>query len=325
MADEDYRRLAAACACGEPLKLSIGPGRPRKYCRPECRPSQKHLAEQSWKGTRQCLSCLESFTAKKPDHEFCSLPCRTAVRLRKPKASALTCRHCSKQFEPSRFIAGANTQYFCGARCKKASWVESHPTAECLKRKPKPAVLCAYYAAYCVKCGAADGGRRPWALCHGCVRHKRLDEQRSAARAASDAVHRAQGKVVCCSECNVEFCPLYGEKLRSTCAVCAHAKERRLRREAKSKRAASKRGCASETVSPIKVFERDGWRCKLCGIETPRALRGLPVHNAPELDHVVPLSKGGPHTYANTQCLCRSCNGWKAARTMEEVEAELLA
>lgn len=46
------------------------------------------------------------------------------------------------------------------------------------------------------------------------------------------------------------------------------------------------------------VFMRDRWLCQRCG--TPgRAL---------ECDHVVPLAKGGDHSMANLQTLCRECH-----------------
>lgn len=60
-----------------------------------------------------------------------------------------------------------------------------------------------------------------------------------------------------------------------------------------------------------RVFERDGWRCGLCG-----------GHVEPEdasLDHVVPLSKGGEHSYANTQCTHWKCNNTKGAKIQEAV------
>jgi 5-methylcytosine-specific restriction endonuclease McrA len=60
------------------------------------------------------------------------------------------------------------------------------------------------------------------------------------------------------------------------------------------------------------VFERDGWRCHLCHRKTPQRLRGTHKSAAPELDHIVPISKGGAHSYANTACSCRRCNGLKS-------------
>lgn len=73
------------------------------------------------------------------------------------------------------------------------------------------------------------------------------------------------------------------------------------------------------------VLARDGWKCRACGIDTPEALRGKWVHNAPELDHVMPVSRGGDHSMENTQCLCRSCNGLKKDRTMAEFMGWLAA
>ena len=68
-----------------------------------------------------------------------------------------------------------------------------------------------------------------------------------------------------------------------------------------------------ERVSLIKVLNRDGWICQLCGKDTPKALRGSNHDDAPEVDHIVPLSKGGRHVYSNLQCACRACNRRKGA------------
>src|SRR5690606_14803487 len=76
-------------------------------------------------------------------------------------------------------------------------------------------------------------------------------------------------------------------------------------------------GVPYEPVNVLLVFERDGWRCQICGKDTPQSRRGTNYSNAPELDHRIPISKGGPHTYDNVQCACRECNGRKSNRTEE--------
>lgn len=51
------------------------------------------------------------------------------------------------------------------------------------------------------------------------------------------------------------------------------------------------------------MFERDGHRCARCG-STKRL----------GLDHIEPVSKGGPDTLENLQVLCLSCNSAKGNR-----------
>lgn len=66
-------------------------------------------------------------------------------------------------------------------------------------------------------------------------------------------------------------------------------------------------------IKPEQVFERDGWRCQLCGCKTPKRLRGKNKLTSPELDHIIPFAAGGGHTWDNVQCACRRCNGKKNA------------
>lgn len=100
---------------------------------------------------------------------------------------------------------------------------------------------------------------------------------------------------------------------------CRAAAIKEQKRCARLKREATLRSVWVESVSPKKVFDRDGWRCRACGIETPEAQRGTISPSAPELDHIIPISKGGPHSYLNTQCLCRSCNALKSDKISDLV------
>lgn len=77
---------------------------------------------------------------------------------------------------------------------------------------------------------------------------------------------------------------------------------------------ARKAGVSYEPVSRQRVFDRDGWRCQVCGKATPPTRIGTQHANAPELDHRVPLAMGGPHSYANVQCTCRACNHAKGGK-----------
>jgi 5-methylcytosine-specific restriction endonuclease McrA len=93
--------------------------------------------------------------------------------------------------------------------------------------------------------------------------------------------------------------------------TCATRQYRRLDRAREHARRRAIRSVTIETVDPLLVFERDGWVCQICRIITPRGMRGTHDPRAPELDHIVPLAAGGEHSYRNTQCACRDCNGKK--------------
>lgn len=61
-----------------------------------------------------------------------------------------------------------------------------------------------------------------------------------------------------------------------------------------------------ERINRHEVINRDNSVCHICG-------RRLQPHEI-TLDHVVPLARGGCHTYDNLRVACRSCNSRKGAR-----------
>lgn len=127
---------------------------------------------------------------------------------------------------------------------------------------------------------------------------------------------RRDGSERPCGYCGKPFIPEYGSLRRGYCTTeCRDEAKRKVRNGSSHRRRAKKFGCLYEPVSKLKVFERDGWRCYLCGCATPRHLSGTAEPSAPELEHVVPLSAGGDHSYDNTRCACRRCNREKGATT----------
>lgn len=66
-------------------------------------------------------------------------------------------------------------------------------------------------------------------------------------------------------------------------------------------------------VKREQVFERDGYICQICGIKCDINDLGWGSNGAthPTIDHIIPLSKGGTHTWDNVQCACGLCNSRK--------------
>lgn len=92
----------------------------------------------------------------------------------------------------------------------------------------------------------------------------------------------------------------------SQCRTCA------TRRTGSHKVRASYYKVPYEKIDRGAVFDMAGWQCQLCGIDTPKEYLGNRKYslrpNAPQLDHIFPISRGGPHLYTNVQLLCRGCN-----------------
>lgn len=88
-------------------------------------------------------------------------------------------------------------------------------------------------------------------------------------------------------------------------------------RVAKDRERARKKDAFVERVYRNYVYERDGWMCQLCGEPLARHEK-VPHDFAPTLDHIIPLSRGGTHEYANVQAAHFICNSRKGARPVGE-------
>lgn len=68
-----------------------------------------------------------------------------------------------------------------------------------------------------------------------------------------------------------------------------------------------------EDVSRIVLMERDSWQCGICGGQIEKTSRA-PHPLSPSIDHIIPISRGGEHSYANTQAAHLQCNIRKGAK-----------
>lgn len=236
-----------------------------------------------------------------------AISCDPCYRVRAAAHLTFTCMHCGKVGRPN---SQGTVRKFCTRACAFAyQKANAKPlivrACKCGVPLRKGRVYCSLgcrplipgtYAPVitksCSVCGSSFVGRKARTTCgHVCLavaerERERRYRQSPAFRAKKKAYHQS---------------PAF------------KALRKRYRPVAKLMRKARERGVEYEAVNPAKVFARDKWRCLLCHKRTPKRLRGQMHPDAPELDHIVPLSLGGAHSYANTQCACRSCNGAKHA------------
>ena len=97
-------------------------------------------------------------------------------------------------------------------------------------------------------------------------------------------------------------------------------------REAKAK----KNGKIEWNISLEKLIQRDEGICKICGRQVDTedyyyTEEGYFIagDNYPSIDHIIPLAKGGTHTWNNIQLAHRHCNSIKCDNIIEQEEKQL--
>ena len=74
-----------------------------------------------------------------------------------------------------------------------------------------------------------------------------------------------------------------------------------------------------------RIFARDNFTCRYCGIELepyfhPTGWNKGHWRSGLEVDHVIPLSRGGTNDEANLVTACANCNRTKYANTWKPLE-----
>lgn len=351
-------QLRPCSQCGAPIPKHKGPGPAKKYCSRLCGRIATGGATGWDRSERACINCHKSFTPKTPKHFICSYECRLDVLnknhipkhteekpcvicgagfvprfsqhktcsakcsdiLSKQKVSASrpvkVCKNCSKEFRPTGYesVAYGRVYNYCSVECSGKSKVRYLTSG--LGVKP-------YSPVSFNNCKVCDllftAKSKSKILCSLKCREEKKEQDKAASRMASYERSKAAHvpKEITCKECGKFHITEYGDKIREFCSV--KCSKRHNGRIGKATRKARIKGLKYERIDPLKVFARDKWVCRLCGIKTPKKLRGTIEDNAPELDHIIPVSKGGAHIYTNVQCACRKCNQSKSDKIIGQL------
>lgn len=256
--------------------------------------------------------------------EICSF-CRKSPEGKQARAAAdrepFVCKGCHKTIARWSYPKKDVRKDFCSNRCKMKVWSSTHER----KIYPPSQVLLAQRASAqadfvrrraqknknCIQCGEAFNATT--IKQRYCSNRCRVAGHSSLVK--GKAYRLPSRRTVECAGCGRAF-----ESCRTNkCQMCTR-RACRDRYGSKHRDRARYFGVTFESgVTPVKVFDRDGWRCQLCGCKTPKRLRGRNLPLSPEVDHIVPLSCGGGHTWDNVQCACRSCNIKKATKILGQL------
>lgn len=208
------------------------------------------------------------------------------------------------------------TQRFCSNSCAQKEKMRRPEYKAAVHRpdrkKPTPIVrsveiMCPLNWRTCVDCGAewlSAKGVKAGARCEPCgVAYRKAVSLGYYHRVIKprDGFGARTGT---CPECGVEFT---GHGRKYCGKACAN-------RAGHSQRRAFKRGASvGEKVYRRQVYERDGFICHLCG-KSLRMDTASPHPLSPTLDHVIPISLGGSHSYANVRAAHFICNSKRGNR-----------
>lgn len=198
----------------------------------------------------------------------------------------------------------------------------------------------------CDECGNAIEGRRASWCSFGCRRTAWMRRRRvanAAARAASScrvcrgpipaAPARSHVRTLCSNRCaQTAFRSRHRvEHPLDPCAHCGQAMTQRRqtggprqrwcslvckRRHHAQRRTSLKRASGwSGRYTMAEVAARTAWRCHLCDVAVDPTLSGLHP-DGPTVDHVLPLSRGGPDTLPNVRLAHRRCNVKRGAKVL---------
>jgi 5-methylcytosine-specific restriction endonuclease McrA len=99
---------------------------------------------------------------------------------------------------------------------------------------------------------------------------------------------------------------------RKYCTPCGYIAMREYQRDARRIRRARERGVEREPYTMEYIAMRDQYRCGICGDKVAMS-EPVPHPKAATIDHLIPISEGGPDTKANVQLAHFICNSYRGA------------
>lgn len=315
-------------------------GPPGHFCSSLCK-GRWHNDEPTKSSEVRCAGCGDLFVVlykRSTKRRFCSASCRISL-LKKAglcegcgapvSAYAKRCRQCATAHRTREFESGAakpcrqcGKLFVARNRGRKTAGSGSYCSRVCQTEAARTKIPASnVYVGECALCRKSFVSRYHGTLCcsESCAKRRRGLKQRE----------RNGSGLRGCRHCGAQFRPEYGNKSRFCGEACRtealriSRRDRRRNERARGvrfkshKQRANRLGVPYEPIRSVKVFERDGWKCGLCGRAVDRA-RTVPHPRAAVLDHIVPMSKGGPHVYANVQCAHFLCNSVKADKAVGE-------
>lgn len=254
--------------------------------------------------TRTCPHCGEGFTGGRPEKVYCSRRCKATASARRRAAregndspgpdtpNGRTCHGCGEQ------LKGRSTKW-CSGKCRDR-WRLAHEPGYRDK----------------VNARSRRNGKKSYEAKHG-----KAPDCQHCGRPKYNREGKYCSRPDCNPPCREPGCDNPGNRARDMCSThynqewnAANPEKRKaMHHRDRLKRRGLKREQYVENVTRDRLMERDNWTCHLCGEKIPKSAQ-YPHPRYGSIDHIIPISLGGEHSYANTAASHLRCNIVKGNR-----------
>lgn len=294
------------CAtCGDPVQVKPSRLGKRNFCSMSCYGASRNLQREVF-----CFVCGASVTRKPSTigaHVFCSSECVTAFNSKPKNQVQLSCQHCGKTFS----VAGGRKERskYCSVRCTNAARVgKPHPTMQKV-RVEKSCMFCG--KSFFIKPSHANKRHCCSRKCHGALL--------SQGALGYDPTRRAERSCVICGKVSLVKMSRT-ERAGTYCSVECMATDYRNRMKGEANpNYRHGLGASTEGRREWGRFRRSDE-----GIRTITDLMRIQqgecvycqtdIRHGFEVDHRIPLSRGGSNRAGNLQLSCSDCNRQKHNR-----------
>jgi len=242
---------------------------------------------------KTCPECGVLFSTTSPVQTKCSAKCREAYKERRKRMRRsqqrkdsrpwISCDTCGTKFQHHM----PNTKY-CSRKCRN----------EAVSQRSQKTRI--WVSGKCLECGQ-------WFITKHRVNGTRLCSRTCAVKHGNRKRSTALSERPCV-ECGITVYLEYGSRGQRFCSDRCRRRRINKYKERNHRERAQKYGVEYQPgITTIKVCNRDGWVCALCG-DPINPMITWPDDLSKSLDHIVPLSKGGGHTWTNVQAAHLRCN-----------------
>lgn len=291
-----------------------------KECRVCGKPSKSYYCSKAhqilWykehpRHTKDCLACGKEFKTNDPKQEYCSNECARPKQGDNNGFDSFIERFNSRFGHGFEYVGGyVNCESRVAVKCKTCGVVFEW-NAQVVRKRGRE-ITCARCAEV-VREGKQAAKR---AEAESRQKHRAIQKLISVLKSELKSKEKRDRLVSTCKECGTIFEGACGHSCYCS-DICRKRAERR-RCEVRRRHKLRENGEVDYSISLERLIKRDHNRCHICGglcdcddFVYSDAGWFIAGDRYPSIDHVLPVSKGGTHSWGNVKLAHRKCNSLK--------------